>query len=278
MSGDRIRLSPVVAGLVLANAVVGILLATVLTLPAIPEALQMDPGLALTRPWTIITYMFVHPSLVQLGLNLLLLVGFGPQVERKSGGSSFLLFYLACGIGSAIFALGLTSFMTVSPLRGANGAVLGTALAFWFAWPNAQLVLDPLPVRLRVGALVALLAGLEVAAALLLKNGTSHLAHLGGLTTGYLIVRIQMIGAKRSGTPPAPLPLKPVMTSVSARQSVRTVAVHPTPAPEPPPEVYPPEELDRLLDKISASGMESLTVKERSLLEQFSERKRKDPG
>lgn len=278
MSGDRIRLSPVVAGLVLANAVGGILLATVLTLPAIPEALQMDPGLVIKRPWTIVTYLFVHPSLVQLGLNLVLLVGFGPQVERKSSGGSFLLFYLACGIGSAIFALGLTSFMTVTPLQGANGAVLGTALAFWFAWPNARLVLDPLPVRLRVGTLVALLAGLEVGAALLLKNGTSHLAHLGGLATGYLIVRIQMLGAKRSRTPPAPLPLKPVMTSVSARQSVRTVAVHPTPGPEPTPEVYPPEELDRLLDKISASGIESLTAEERSLLERFSERKRKDPG
>jgi len=276
MSGDRIRLSPVVAGLVLANAVVGVLLATVLTLPAIPEVLRFDPGLVVQRPWTLLTYMFVQPNLVLLGINLLLLVGFGPQVERKSTGSSFLLYYLACGIGSALYALGLTSFLAVSPLQGPTGAVLGVAVAFWFAWPNARLVLDPLPIRPRVGTLLACLAGIEIAAAVLLKNGPSHLANLGGLITGYLIVRINMIRAKQRRTPPAPLPLKPVMTSVSARQSARPVTVRPAPTPEPPPESHPVEDLDRLLDKISASGMESLTAEERSLLHRLSERKRKD--
>ncbi|HLB53751.1 MAG TPA: rhomboid family intramembrane serine protease, partial [Gemmatimonadales bacterium] len=113
MNRDPIRLSPVVASLAVANVVVGILLATVFTHPAVQEVLQFDASLAFQHPWTFITYLFVHPGILALGLNLILLMGFGLNLERRMGGPSFLAYYLACGIGAAVFALGLTSFTNV---------------------------------------------------------------------------------------------------------------------------------------------------------------------
>ena len=276
MSGERIRLGPVVASLLVTSTVVWVLLETVLTLPAVSQALQFDPGLALSRPWTFVTYLFVHSGLASLGANLLLLASFGPPVERRMGGQAFLLYYLACGIGTAFFALGLTSFLDLPPLLGAEGAVLGTALAFWLAWPEARLVLDPLPLRPRVQTLILVFALYEVGAALLLK-GNQHVAYLGGFATGYLISRAQMISARRRRTPPAPIPARPVMKPVTVRQGGPPSAARPASPPKPPPHRRP-EELDRLLDKISASGMQSLTEEEREILDWIAKRKRKDPG
>jgi len=277
MSGDRIRLSPVVASLIVANTLVGIMLATVFTLPAVRDLLQFDVSLAFRRPWTFVTYLFVHPGVVSLGLNLLLLSGFGPNLERRVGGRYFLLYYLACGVGTAVFALGLTSFIAVPPLRGANGAVLGTALAFWLAWPDARLELAPLPIRPRVRTLILILAFFEIGAALLAHDGTAHLAFLGGFGTAYLFFRFQTLPARRVQPPPTPRPARPVMTPVSVRQGSPAL-VRPTPPPEQPPERYPADELDRVLDKISALGMQSLTTEELRFLDRISERKRKEPG
>ena len=275
---DPIRLSPVVASLAVANVVVGILLATVFTHPAVQEVLQFDASLAFQHPWTFITYLFVHPGILALGLNLILLMGFGLNLERRMGGPSFLAYYLACGIGAAVFALGLTSFTNVPPLRGANGAVLGTALACWFAWPDARLKLDPFPIRPRVGTLVLALASFEIVLALLTSEGVAHLAFLGGLGTGYGVFRVQMLRARKAHPPSPPMPARALMTPVSVRQGGPPAPVRPPSPAAPPPERHPGDELDRVLDKISALGMQSLTPEERRFLNRISERKRKEPG
>ncbi|HLG05056.1 MAG TPA: rhomboid family intramembrane serine protease [Gemmatimonadales bacterium] len=274
MSGDRIRLSPVVASLTIAQAAVGILLATVFTLPSVPEALRFDPGSALARPWTVLTYFFAHPGPIPLGINLILLAGFGPHLERRMGGAWFLLYYVGCGIGTALFGLGLTSLGSVPPLLGANGAVLGVALAFWFAWPDARLLLDPIPARPRVSALIVVLAMMEVAIALFLEQ-TQHLAYLGGLVTGYLIFRLHRLRAHRIPSPPPPAPVRAVMKPVSVPQGGRPAPLRQPQPPQKPPAPHQAEELDRVLDKISASGMQSLTAAEREFLDLISDRKRR---
>ena len=276
MSGERSRLTPVVAGLMVANAVIWVLLETVFTLPSVRQALQFDPARGLGLPWSVLTYLFVHPGLISLGINLVLLANFGPPVERRMGGIAFLGYYLACGAGAALFALGLTSFSTISPLQGASGAVLGTALAFLFAWPDARLVLDPIPVRPRVQTLVIFLAASLVGAAFLFKGG-QHFAYLGGLAAGYFILRAQMLSAGRKRVSPAPVPVHPVMKPVSVAHGGPPVAMRPARPPKPQPDRQPADELDRVLDKISALGMQSLTPDERQFLDRMAERKRETP-
>jgi membrane associated rhomboid family serine protease len=143
------RLTPWVGRLIIANAVVLLLLMTVFTSPVLLEDIQFTPSGALTRPWTFLTYMFVHAGLLHLLGNMLMLFVFGAPVEGRMGSRKFILYYLYCGIGAAVFSVGLSSFMSVGPFIGASGAVLGVAIAFALFWPDAELVIFPVPIPVK---------------------------------------------------------------------------------------------------------------------------------
>jgi len=262
------------------NLAIGLLFATVFTLPALHSVLSFDPALAARHPWTFFSYLLVYPGLPGLGATLLMLWLFGPPVEQRMGARAFLLFYLYCGIGSALFALGLSSLGPVDPLLGSGGAVLGVAFAFAVLWPDAYLNLEPLPVRPRVRILVVALAGAVAGFSFLVHDGTVHLAQLGGVAAGYVFFRLRMVRSKKPEPPPAPLLARPVRTAVNA-VTVGPGApkgLRPIKPPSSPLHRYSSEELDRVLDKISASGMKSLSSEERQFLDQMAARKRKDAG
>ena len=124
-SATKTRLTPWVGRLMLGQAAIFVFLGSVLTAPVFIDALRFVPDHALERPWTFLSYMFVHQGILALGANLLLLFAFGPPVERRFGSRDFLLFYLYCGLGASAFAFGLTSIMTVPAMVGATGASLG---------------------------------------------------------------------------------------------------------------------------------------------------------
>ena len=296
MSGERIRLSPAVGALMAASALATILLATVFTLPAITQALQFDPAQVARQPWTALTYPLADPGFLSLGITLLLLAGFGPSIERDLGGRRFLLYYVACAIGTAVFALGLTSVTSIEPLGGAHGPALGIALAFWLVWPDARLVLDPLPFKIKVRTILLLLVAFEITTGFVTERGTAHLADLGGMITGYLLFRLGIIRSRRPqqlAMLTSPAPLRSLLAKVEARRSEsgsvpageRRTASHRVSERRAPsrraaeprsPERSQAAELDRVLDKISAFGMQSLTAAERQFLSRISERKRKN--
>ncbi|HEX5387788.1 MAG TPA: rhomboid family intramembrane serine protease [Gemmatimonadales bacterium] len=270
------RVTPWVGRLIIANAVVLLLLLTLLTSPEIVAQLEFSPANALARPWTFITYMFVHGGLLHLAGNMLMLFIFGSAVEHRMGSRAFILYYLYCGVGAAVFALGLSGFMPVAPFIGASGAILGLGLAFAMFWPDAELILFPIPIPVRARTFVALLALLDVAGALYFNDGIAHLAHLGGLAFGYAFFRLQFLS--RRGTAPSPQPVERVVVVQSgAPEAMRSAA-----APEP---RYPRRhsagdavaaELDRVLDKISAQGLDSLTPAERRFLDEVARRKKQE--
>ena len=88
------RMTPWVLRLILANAAVLLLLDTVITSDGAFRALAFDPATALSRPWTFVTYMFVHADLLHLLANSLGLWMLGSAVEQRLGGEKFLLYYL----------------------------------------------------------------------------------------------------------------------------------------------------------------------------------------
>ncbi|MGD2083023.1 MAG: rhomboid family intramembrane serine protease [Chromatiales bacterium] len=147
------------------------------------------------RPWQIVTYAFLHGGLLHLALNMYALWLFGAPLERRWGSQRFAAFYFICVMGAALMHLAVAEVELAHgamayPVVGASGGVFGLLLAFGMLYPNVELLLliPPMPVKARwfvigYGAL-ELFAGVTGTAA-----GMAHFAHLGGMLTGYLLLR-----------------------------------------------------------------------------------------
>lgn len=154
------RITPWVGRLIAINAVVLLLQQTLFPSEALLDLVTFDPARALGRPWTFVTYMFVHGGLLHLVGNSIALFVFGPPVERRLGSSAFLFYYLYCGLGAAITSLLLWTVAPsfIYPFIGASGAVLGVAFAFAKFHPDAKLYVFPLPMPIKARTLVAIMA------------------------------------------------------------------------------------------------------------------------
>jgi membrane associated rhomboid family serine protease len=271
-------MTPWAGRLIIANAVVALLLATVLTSPRIFNALVFDPEFqqTLNRPWTFFTYMFVHGGLFHLLGNMLGLYFFGTAVEEKMGSRSFLFYYFYCGIAAAIFSLGLSGILDVSPFMGASGAVLGLALAFAMFWPDAEILIFPIPIPIRARTLVMILFGISAFFGLVLWNsaapGIAHLAHLGGILAGYIFFRVQAL-SQRAPLPPERQVERVVMVQSPSRETERQPSSQSRAAAARPTSDPLAVELDRVLDKINEKGIASLTAEERKFLDEVARKK-----
>jgi membrane associated rhomboid family serine protease len=268
------RPTPWVWRLIIANAVVLLLLKALV--PALMPALVFVPDVsgALRHPWTLVTYMFVHAGLWHLAFNMLILYSLGTRVEERMGSRSFILFYLYCGLGGALFSLGL-ALLQPGAVAGASAAVLGVAVAYAMFWPDAELMVFPLPWPIRARTLVIALLVLDLALGLLNPgDGVAHIAHLGGAAFGFLFFRFQRMAGPPRLTRPRPAE-RAVMVQSGFREAERSDT--PVPRPRQRAESEPDAitiETDRLLDKISGQGIASLTPAERKFLDEVSKRKR----
>jgi membrane associated rhomboid family serine protease len=259
--------TPVVKGLLAANALIYFLTITVFTGRWFVDAFGFQPHAALARPWTAVTYMFLHGSFLHVAFNMLMLFFFGPRVEERIGARSFAVFYLVCGLGGAILSLGLLLTSPVGTVVGASAAVLGVALAFAMFWPDAPIFVFPLPVPIKAKWLVTFLAAVNLIAAVSGTNdGIAYLAHVGGLLAGFLYLRISNSLSRRTPVTITRTPLASAAALAKRRNVERAEA-----APERRPRNRAlDDEVDRVLDKISASGLDSLTPGERRLLDEVS--------
>jgi membrane associated rhomboid family serine protease len=270
------RITPWVGRLIIANAVVMLLLLTLFTSPELASALKFDPADALRRPWTFLTYMFVHGGLMHLVGNMLLLFFMGSAVESRMGSRAFILYYLYCGVGAAVLALGLSGLMPVHPFIGASGAVLGVALAFAMFWPDAELILFPLPIPMRARTFVAVLAAIDIFGALYFTGSeVAHLAHVGGMLFGYVFFRLQAV-SRRSGATPVRSVERVVMVQSGGAEPTRPTPVTPGRTRRRLEADAVAAEVDRVLDKISAEGLGSLTPAERRFLDEVAQKKKQE--
>jgi membrane associated rhomboid family serine protease len=276
-SSPSYRITPWVARFIIANAVVLLLMMTLFTSREVLQFLQFSPRAeaAFTRPWTFVSYMFVHGGLLHLLGNMLMLFVFGTAVESRMGSRNFLLYYLFCGIGAAVFSLLLASFMPVGAFVGASGAVLGVAVAFAMYWPDAEIIVFPIPVPIKARTLVIGLVTLDIIASQLWPNdGVAHLAHVGGALFGYLYFRVQAL-SRRSPGAPARAVERVVMVQSGSSEPDRRTPVTPM-RPRRRADADPvAAEVDRVLDKISEKGISSLTAAERRFLDEVAKQKRK---
>ncbi|MES1260042.1 MAG: rhomboid family intramembrane serine protease [Gemmatimonadota bacterium] len=280
-SSER-RITYWVGRLLAVNAFVLLAQETVFTSSALADAVSFSSSLALQRPWTFVTYMFVHGGIWHLAANSLALFVFGPAVERRLGGRAFLVYYFLCGIGAALFSMILHVFnLGAEPFVGASGAIIGVAFAFAKFQPDAQLMIFPLPVPVKARYMIMLLAAFDVTGLLLLNDGIAHGAHLGGLLTGVMYFVLRSLG-RPADTIPLPsirrrVPVATRTVGAAGGQPLSTSrpdAVAADPSPEDRRGATETVELDRVLDKISASGIGSLTTDERRFLDAMARRRR----
>ena len=243
-----------VTRLIIANVAVFIL---TLASPLFADFLTFDTALVLTRPWTVVSYMFVHAGFGHIFFNMLGLFFFGPRLELTLGSSRFLWLYFISGIAGAVLS------MFIGPhtrIVGASGAVYGVMMGFAYFWPLEPIYIYGIfPIQARILVMImtalSLFGGFGGGG-----DGVAHFAHLGGFLGGYLYLKFsegRTRGAKfqKEAAVPEASP-----ADLEKWRSIPRDNMH---------EVNR-EELDRILDKISASGIGSLSPTERDFLNRFS--------
>jgi membrane associated rhomboid family serine protease len=228
--------------------------------PEAQRALAFVPVLALQRPWTIVTYMFVHAGFSHILFNMLSLFFFGPQVEQRLGGWRFLLLYFIGGFTGALASAVITPRVG---LVGASAATFAVFYGFARYWPRAQvLIWGVFPVEARV-MIVIMTAISLLGGAGIMSGNIAHFAHLGGFLGGWLAMRAFGVrsalprpvntGQTKSRTAPAP-------SAVERWKQISLDRLHPVNR----------GEAERVLAKLTASGPASLTADEREFLDRFS--------
>ena len=189
-------MTPVTTALIVAN-VVGYLLQ--MAMPGLVDLFALWPlgaseatgGQAGFAPWQLVTYAFLHGSLLHIGFNMLALYMFGSAVERVFGERRYLVYYFACVVSAAATQLLVANLMNaVYPTIGASGGVFGLLLAYAIYFPHNRVMLlfPPIPMPARV--FVVLYAALELYLGVTgTQEGVAHFAHLGGMVGGYALLR-----------------------------------------------------------------------------------------
>lgn len=245
-------MTPIVRALLIANVAAFFLLSA---LPALANALVFVPKLALVRPWSVVTYMFLHGDLMHLLFNMIALFFFGPRVEGRILSRRFAVLYFLSGITGALLSV---VFSPGSPIVGASGGVFGVMLAFAWFWPHERIFIWgvlPVPARVLVivTTLIALWSGFGG-----VGGGIAHFAHLGGYLGAFLFLfwlDRRRTAFRRRATAVAPDEAR----RVARFRAIDLASVH---------EVNRGEVV-RILDKIGAGGLRSLTPQETSFLSHF---------
>jgi membrane associated rhomboid family serine protease len=238
------------------------------------------PGEMLTRPWTVITYMFTHFNFLHILFNMLMLFWFGRIFMQYLTGRQLLSTYILGGLAGAVFYIlfvngfpGLREHLGSSML-GASASIMAIVIAISFYVPDYTLYLLLIgPVRLKYIALAFIILDVLMIAS---YNAGGHIAHLGGAVYGYwFITRFRNgrdIGSwlntlidKIAGL----FKSRPKLNVTYRKNSRRATDEEYNQS-----RVAQQKEIDRILDKIAHGGYESLTKKEKETLFKMSSDKK----
>ena len=249
-----------------------------------------------------ITYMFLHGGFTHLLFNMFALWMFGSVIERVWGPKKFLFYYICCGVGAG-FTQELVQYITYSmegiaayqyvnaggvqmttdayinlwTTIGASGAVYGILLAFGMIFPNERLFIIPFPFPIKAKWLIVGYIAIELFSAMSGPgDGVAHMAHLGGMLFGFLLIRYWQKHPDSSagfGRSRGQEFFDNLKRKYDARQNQQHMKAEHTSAPRrETDEEYNArqrknqEEVDAILDKIRKSGYDSLTKEEKKKL------------
>jgi membrane associated rhomboid family serine protease len=172
--------------------------------------LVSGPHLEAGHVWTLLTSVFSHYVGFHLLVNMVVLLSFGPPVERLLGTREFVAFYLIAGAVASMAHVLVSHYLLDRPVPalGASGALAAVLLFFALGFPKARVLLFfiiPLPALVAALAFVAIdLWGLW---AQVEGQGLpiGHGAHLGGAAFGALYFAARgraLLHARRAELPP----------------------------------------------------------------------------
>lgn len=258
--------------LVVMNIAAFLLQCTVL--PRAFELVYLDlsaGGLRSGYLWQLVTFQFLHGSLGHIFFNCLTLYLFGRAVESALGTRKFVMLYFCSGVFGGLLhafaAIVWPNYFDV-PVVGASAGIFGVVAAFAMLFPD-QPLLFMFVINMRARTLLwvelvitALGIGFPNSRLVIsLFGNMAHAAHLGGILTGLAFIRLGEEFRARSsgwdtgsqGRSPFKLP-RWTSSSPAGKSGSR-------------PEEFISTEVDPILDKISAHGIQSLTERERKILD-----------
>jgi membrane associated rhomboid family serine protease len=209
------------------------------------------------RYWQILTYAFLHAGIFQWLFNMFIVWMIGGMLESQWGTPYFTRFFLITSVGAALCVL-LLAPHSMNPVIGLSASIFGMLVAFAMLYPHSVMYLYfVIPVKAWHAA--ALFAVIELFAAFNGGNAAvTSIAHLGGMLFGYAYVRYGTVIDYRLGR------LFRGMAMPSGAASKKSgVPLH---------EVTDDlvSEVDRILDKVSRKGAESLTSKEKDIMNRYT--------
>lgn len=249
-----------------------------------------------------ITYMFLHGGFTHILFNMFALWMFGSVIERVWGPKKFLFYYIVCGVGAgfiqelvqyANYSMeGLAAYQYVSAggvqmttdayinmwtTIGASGAVYGILLAFGMIFPNERLFIIPFPFPIKAKWLILGYIAIELFSAMSGPgDGIAHMAHLGGMLFGFLLIRYWQKhpdSSQRYGRSRGQAFFDQMLNRYAEHQKQKThMRAEQTNSRRETDEEYNArqrknqEEVDAILDKIRKSGYDSLTKEEKKKL------------
>ncbi|EFB92547.1 rhomboid family intramembrane serine protease [Prevotella bivia] len=165
--------------------------------------------------WQFVTYMFMHAGFMHILMNMFMLWMFGMVVERVWGAKKFLFYYIVCGIGAGFCqelaqfvsysieglaayntgsmygqAVPMDAYLNLWTTVGASGAIYAVLLAFGMLFPEERMFIIPIPVPIKAKWIIVGSVAMELFSAFGTSNdGVAHLAHLGGMLFGFILIK-----------------------------------------------------------------------------------------
>lgn len=235
-------------------------------------ALPSEPGMLLLRPWTLITYMFLHQDFFHILFNMVALYWFGKLFLMYFNGKQLMTLYLFGGIvGGLVYIVSFNIFplfeqlSEMSILMGASGSIMAIIVATALYSPDMEMrMLLMGTIKLKYIALAVVLISFF---GITSSNAGGEIAHLGGALFGYFFIVSLRRGKDTTRG------FSQLLDSISNLFKPRRLKVKkPSSGRKMTDEEYNMNkakdmvDIDRILDKIKASGYGSLTAAEKQKL------------
>ncbi len=227
----------------------------------------------LIRPWTLITYMFTHDltGILHILFNMLVLYWFGKLFVEYLGSDKLVALYLLGGIAGGLFyllAYNTIPYYSDRPetalvtLVGASASINAIVVGVATLLPNYTFFLLFLgPVRIKyIAAFYIVISFLGTIG----PNDGGNIAHLGGALIGFVYMKQLQAGVNWGGW--ITITIDWFKDLFTGRPKVKVSYRSETPGRKRADNKPSQDELDAILDKISAGGYESLTKEEKEKL------------
>lgn len=232
-----------------------------------------QPATLLLRPWTLLTYMFLHTGFFHILFNMLWLYWIGRIFQEFLGNKKLVSTYLLGGLaGALVYIVAFNIFPLFSSIRqqsfalGASASVLAVVVGTATLLPNYTIRLFLFgDVRLKYLALVMIVLDLLQLSG---SNAGGHFAHLGGAAFGFVYIKQLQAGRDLAKGFNRAIDW---LVSRFNRPKTKLKVSHRRGQPSPKAQGRIPETVvDALLDKIAKHGYDSLSSEEKELLSKAS--------